>query len=72
MSGTDPSRPGARGSQLALGYEILLEMWLMENWLSKWNGIGSFTSWYPYRTLTSLADGASGYLRPVLARPPGV
>ncbi len=56
------------GPEVLLGYAILLELWSMENWLSKWDGAEPFAPWQPYRTLTSLADGAGGYLAPVLAR----
>ena len=37
-------------------------------WLAKWDGHERFDDWQPYRTLTSLADSAGGYLAPVLAR----
>jgi scyllo-inosamine 4-kinase len=60
------ANPG--GTDLLLGYAILLELWSMENWLSKWDGQEPFDDWQPYRTLTALADGAGGYLAPVLAR----
>jgi aminoglycoside phosphotransferase (APT) family kinase protein len=56
------------GSERLLGYAILLELWSMEHWLSKWDGVEPFAPWQPYRTLTALADGAGGYLAPVLAR----
>jgi scyllo-inosamine 4-kinase len=56
------------GPARLLGYAILLELWSMENWLSKWDRQEPFNEWQPYRTLTSLADGAGGYLAPLLAR----
>jgi scyllo-inosamine 4-kinase len=60
------THPGA--SDVLLGYAILLEFWSMENWLSKWDGKERFDNWQPYLALTSLANGAAGYLAPVLAR----
>jgi hypothetical protein len=56
------------GSGLLLGYAILLELWSMENLLSKWDGVEPSAQWQPYRTLTALAGGAGGYLAAVLAR----
>jgi len=60
------AHPG--GPDLLLGYAILLELWSMENWLSKWDGQEPFADWQPYRALASLADGDGGYLAPVLTR----
>jgi scyllo-inosamine 4-kinase len=57
-----------RSSDLLLGYAILLELWSMENELSKWDGQAPITACQPYRTLSALADGAGGYLARVLAR----
>ncbi|MBC8444851.1 MAG: aminoglycoside phosphotransferase family protein [Chloroflexi bacterium] len=60
------SSPG--GEDRVLGYALLLDLWSMENWLSKWDGREPYVDWAPYRALTSLTDGAGGYLAPALAR----
>ena len=59
------STPG--GADRLLGFALLLDLWSMENWLSKWDGREPYADWAPYRALTALADGAGGYLAPVLA-----
>lgn len=56
------------GADRLLGFALLLDLWSMENWLSKWDGREPWVGWAPYQALTSLADGAGGYLAPVLAR----
>jgi len=60
------SSPG--GADRLLGYALLLDLWSMENWLSKWDGRAPYVDWAPYRALTALADGVGGYLGPVLKR----
>ena len=56
------------GADRLLGYALLLDLWSMENWLSKWDRREPWGDWAPYRALTLLTDGAGGYLAPVLAR----
>jgi scyllo-inosamine 4-kinase len=56
------------GPDLLLGFAILLELSMMENWLARWNGHEPFVEWQPYKTLKALADGYGGYLAPVLTR----
>ena len=53
---------------LLLGYAILLELWLVELWLAHPEGEGPVEQWEPLRRLRSLADGAGGYLAPLLQR----
>jgi aminoglycoside phosphotransferase (APT) family kinase protein len=59
------NHPG--GKDLLMGYAILLELWLLEEWLSHPEGEGPLKQWQPYRCLVSLADGRGGYLAPILA-----
>jgi scyllo-inosamine 4-kinase len=56
------------GPDLLAGYAILLELWLLEDWLAHPEGEGPLETWQPYRMLLSLADGQGGYLAPLLAR----
>jgi scyllo-inosamine 4-kinase len=56
------------GADRLLGFSLLVDMWLMETELSIWDGAEPYVDWGPYRALVSLADGAGGYLAPVLAR----
>jgi scyllo-inosamine 4-kinase len=56
------------GADRLLGFALLLELWSMENWLSKWDGKEPYVDWAPYQALTSLAGGVGGYLAPLLAR----
>jgi aminoglycoside phosphotransferase len=56
------------GADRLLGYALLLDLWSMENWLSKWDGQEPWGDWAPYRALTLLTDGTGGCLAPVLAR----
>jgi scyllo-inosamine 4-kinase len=58
------NHPG--GKDLLLGYAILLELWLLEDWLAHPEGEGPLERWQPYRCLVSLADGNGGYLAPLL------
>lgn len=61
------AHPG--GPDLLLGYAILLELWMLEDWLAHPEGEeGTFEQWQPYLNLVSLADGNGGYLAPILAR----
>jgi len=55
------------GNDLLLGYAILLELWLLVDWLAHPEGEGPFEQWQPYRRLVSLVDGKGGYLAPILA-----
>ena len=56
------------GKDLLLGYAILLELWLLVDWLAHPEGEGPLEQWQPYRRLVSLADGNGGYLAPLLVR----
>jgi hypothetical protein len=56
------------GKDLLLGYAILLELWLLVDWLAHPEGEGPIEQWQPYRRLVSLADGKGGYLASILAR----
>ena len=56
--------PGA--ADRLLGYTVLVDMWLVENELSQWDGREPWSNWAPFRALTALADGAGGHLAPVL------
>jgi hypothetical protein len=58
------SSPGTR--TLFLGYAILLELWLLIDWLAHPEGEGPLEQWQPYRRLLSLADGQGGYLAPLM------
>jgi scyllo-inosamine 4-kinase len=61
------STPG--GADRLLGFALLLDLWAMEDELSIWHrGRETWVNWAPYRALMMLADGAGGYLAPVLAR----
>jgi len=55
------------GKDLLMGYAILLELWMLEDWLAHPEGEGPLEQWQPYRMLLSLADGQGGYLAPLLA-----
>jgi len=59
------AHPG--GKELLLGYAILLELWMLEDWLAHPEGEGPLELWQPYRMLISLADGRGGYLASILA-----
>jgi aminoglycoside phosphotransferase (APT) family kinase protein len=59
------AHPG--GKDLLMGYAILLELWMLEDWLAHPEGEGPLEQWQPYRMLLSLADGQGGYLAPLLA-----
>lgn len=54
------ARPGGR--QRLRGYAILLDVWILEDWLAHPDGEGPLEGWPPYRNLRSLADGRGGYL----------
>jgi len=54
------AHPG--GKDLLMGYAILLELWMLEDWLAHPEGEGPLEQWQPYRMLLSLADGQGGYL----------
>jgi aminoglycoside phosphotransferase (APT) family kinase protein len=56
------------GADRLLGYALLLDLWMMENELSTWDGREPWEDLAPYRALTSLAGCSGGYLAPVLAR----
>lgn len=56
------------GADRLFGFSLLLDMWVMEEYLSEWDGTEPYTDWACYQALTSLADGRGGYLAPVLAR----
>ena len=60
------SHPG--GKDLLTGYAILLELWLLEDWLAHPEGEGPLEGWQPYRMLVSLAGGGGGYLAPLLTQ----
>ena len=47
--------PGSR--DLLRGYAILLELWMLEDWLAHPEGEGPMEGWEPYRRLAPLADG---------------
>jgi scyllo-inosamine 4-kinase len=51
---------------LLVGYAILLELWLLEEWLAHPEGEGPLEQWSPLRRLRLLADGSGGYLAPLL------
>jgi scyllo-inosamine 4-kinase len=58
------AHPG--GKDLLMGYAILLELWMLKDWLAHPEGEGPIEQWQPYRMLASLADGRGGYLAPLL------
>jgi scyllo-inosamine 4-kinase len=58
------AQPGGR--DLLMGHAILLELWLLELWLAHPEGEGPLAQWEPLRRLRSLADGARGYLAPLI------
>lgn len=58
------ARPSER--DLLMGYAILLSLWRLELWLAHPEGEGSLEQWEPLRRLRSLADGAGGYLAPLM------
>jgi aminoglycoside phosphotransferase (APT) family kinase protein len=58
------AHPG--GKDLLMGYAILLELWLLEEWLAHPEGEGPLEQWQPYRMLLSLADDCGGYLASIL------
>ncbi len=58
------AHPG--GKELLMGYAILLELWMLEDWLAHPEGEGPLEQWQPYRMLHSLANGQGGYLAPFL------
>jgi aminoglycoside phosphotransferase (APT) family kinase protein len=51
---------------LLVGYAILLELWLLEDWLVHPEGEGPLEQWEPLQRLHLLADGMGGYLAPLL------
>jgi scyllo-inosamine 4-kinase len=51
---------------LLVGYAILLELWLLEDWLAHPEGEGPLEEWNPVRRLRLLADGRAGYLAPLV------
>lgn len=55
------AHPG--GKDLLSGYAILLEVWMLADWLAHPEGEGPLEQWQPYRRLISLADGQGGYLK---------
>ncbi|MBN1371676.1 MAG: aminoglycoside phosphotransferase family protein [Anaerolineaceae bacterium] len=48
------ARPG--GQERLLGYSVLLELWLLEDWLAHPEGEGPLETWDPYRRLLALGD----------------
>lgn len=60
------AHPG--GVELLMGYAILLELWMLEDWLAHPEGEGPLEQWQPLRMLVSLANGRGGYLAPVLSQ----
>jgi hypothetical protein len=46
---------------LLRGYAILLELWMLEDWLAHPEGEGPLEGWDPYRRLASLANGKGGF-----------
>ncbi|HET9911133.1 MAG TPA: aminoglycoside phosphotransferase family protein [Anaerolineales bacterium] len=58
------TQPGSKA--LLVGYAILLELWLLEEWLAHPEGEGPLEQWDPLRRLRLLADGRGGYLAPLL------
>jgi len=54
---------------LLVGYALLLELWLLMDWLDHPEGEGTLGQWEPLRRLRSLADGRLGYLRPLMLVP---
>jgi scyllo-inosamine 4-kinase len=60
------STPGA--ADRLLGFAILVDLWCTEKWLSEWQDGEPNQDWAPHLALATLADGAGGYLAPVLAR----
>jgi scyllo-inosamine 4-kinase len=55
-----------RSKALLVGYAILLELWLLEEWLAHPEGEGPLEQWGPLRRLRLLADGRGGYLAPLI------
>jgi aminoglycoside phosphotransferase (APT) family kinase protein len=51
---------------LLAGYAILLELWLLVDWLEHPEGEGPLEQWEPLRRLRSLAEGRLGYLGEVV------
>ena len=64
-----PVLDGAGARDRLLGYAILLELHMLNDWLDHPEGEGPMETWAPYRRLRSLADGAGGYLAPLMASP---
>ncbi|PRX98966.1 phosphotransferase family protein [Allonocardiopsis opalescens] len=60
--------PASGGTDVLLGYAIMLESWLTENELAADPADGPADP-EPHRLLTSLADGGGGHLAPLLAAP---
>ena len=56
--------PGGR--DLLRGYAILLDLWLLEDWLAHPDGEGPLETWQPYRMLLSQESGNNGYLTPLM------
>ena len=53
------------GKALLAGYAILLELWLLEEWLAHPEGEGPLEQWDPLQRLRLLANGRGGYLAPL-------
>ena len=51
---------------LLVGYAILLELCLLEDWLAHPQGEGPLEQWMPLRRMRSLAGDAWGYLAPLV------
>ena len=60
------SAPGA--ADRLLGFSILVDLWLTEKWVAEGVDGEPNTDWAPHRELIALADGAGGYLAPVLSQ----
>jgi scyllo-inosamine 4-kinase len=61
-----PALEQPSGKALLAGYAILLELWLLEEWLAHPEGEGPLEQWAPLQRLRLLADGRGGYLAPLL------
>jgi len=56
----------AQEKALLAGYAVLLELWLLTDWLDHPQGEGPLEQWEPLRRLRSLADGKLGYLGAII------
>jgi aminoglycoside phosphotransferase (APT) family kinase protein len=61
-----PALAKSSSKALLVGYAILLEMWILEDWLAHPEGEGPLEEWSPLRRLRLLADGNGGYLAQLL------